>query len=63
MDNPFADYLAKLEAVEQAVKLVSLHTRECVKQTEKAANYTLLTAYHVKESLLSASLPKEILND
>uniref|UniRef100_A0A6M3L0E6 Uncharacterized protein n=1 Tax=viral metagenome TaxID=1070528 RepID=A0A6M3L0E6_9ZZZZ len=49
--NPFAEYLEKMRELEQAVKLTAYHTLECARQAEKAADYSLLAVYHVKEIL------------
>ena len=49
MPYPWAEYLEAMRRLELAIKLVSYHTRECAKHTERTAIYALLTAYHVRE--------------
>ena len=49
--NPFSDYLEALNKCCDAVKLVAYHTAECAKQTEKAADCSLLAVHFVKEVL------------
>jgi len=47
--NPFAEYLEALHKCCDACKLATYHTSECARQTEKAADCSLLTVHFVKE--------------
>jgi len=49
--DPFAEYLECLDNCCDAVQATAEHTKECAEQVGKAAQYSLLAVYHVKEIL------------
>ncbi len=51
MSEPWDEYLEKMRELEVQVKLVVYHSLEAARLTEKAADYSLLAAFHAREAL------------